>query len=239
MALDCFKTIPLDGENYERLLPPSVIASRMGLSTRRRHLEDPRGRRYPALPSVAKRLLIRWKTIFLKERTISEYRWCDPDAVVEHVPVRSAQTAFEEHLRQGDQCVQAMVAARAPIEDFAKSVEETEQPSSDDWWLPKAAKQQDQPYAWDNPTPVPPKPDVRTRKAYYPDALDGIEDEQIAQKVYEAIKLYGGDALLSLSSARCLVDLYGAEVVNTTLGRMLAMHQIWELAPKFKGERRK
>ncbi len=85
----------------------------------------------------------------------------------------------------------------------------------------KSEKQNDQMRSWDIPAPDPPKPEVRTRKPYYPDALDE-DDERIAQKVYEAITTCSGQALLSLSSARCLVDLYGAEVVNSTLGRVLA-----------------
>ncbi len=260
-SVACFKTTQLDWENHERLLPPPNIAARLGFSTRGRHLETAWGKRYPATVGLAKRLLTRG-AVFLKERTISAYEWRDPDAIAEEIRIKPAQEVFEEHLRQGDQRVQAVFAARAVVEDSAPPVEEVEQEPADAWWMPKAKSLPDQAYSWENL--APPKPEVRTRKPYYSDALEGEDDERIAQKVYEVIKTCSGQAALSLSSARCLVDLYGAEVVNSTLGRMLAMHHkgkisnpagfmvaasrvrwrkahqldFFDPAPRFKGERR-
>ncbi|MFN8531856.1 MAG: bifunctional DNA primase/polymerase [Anaerolineae bacterium] len=81
------------------------------------------------------------------------------------------------------------------------------------------------------PAPMPKSPpEIKKRQPYYRTALEDEDDERAAQRVYQTIERLSGAKTLSLSNSRCLVDLYGSEVVVSTLRRMEALHHKGEIA---------
>ncbi len=91
-----------------------------------------------------------------------------------------------------------------------------------EWYLPKAKTE---PLPLERSVPIPePTPPLKKRQPYYPTLLEDEDDERAAQRVYQTVERLSGAKTLSLSNARCLIDLYGQEVVTSALKRMEALH---------------
>ncbi len=97
-----------------------------------------------------------------------------------------------------------------------------------EWYLPKAKPE---PLPLELPAPIPkPQSEIKRRQPYYPTALEDEDDERIAMRAYQTVERLSGAKTLSLSNARCLVDLYGREIVTSTVKRMEALHHKGKIA---------
>ncbi len=184
----CFESIPLTWENLEQAIPSPTMARRMGIDTKSWLIEDERGKRYPASPGLAYKLIGRGRRLTLKKRTFSSYKY------VEHAAEYAASAWWE-----------------------------TPQPKqASEWYLPKAKPE---PTQFEIPASIPkPPPESRKRQPYYPTPLEDEGDECAAQRVYQTVERLSGAKTLSLSNARCLIDLYGLEIVISMLKRMETLH---------------
>ncbi len=106
---------------------------------------------------------------------------------------------------------------------------ETPHPKQEsEWYLPKARPE---PIQVELSAPMPkPTPPIKKRQPYYPTPLEDENDERTAQRVYQTVERLSGAKTLSLSNARFLVDLYGREVVTSTVKRMEALHHKGKIA---------
>ncbi len=187
-ALECCDAVPLTWENLEQAIPSPTLARRMGIDTQSWFIEDEQGKRYPASPGLAYKLIGRGRRLTLNKRTFSSYKYVDP-----------------------------------AIEYAADRWWETPQPKQEnEWYLPKATSEP-LPLELYTPDPKPP-PEIKKRQPYYPTALVDEDDERAALRIYQTVERLSGANTLSLSNARCLIDLYGREVVTSTLKRMEALH---------------
>ncbi len=120
-----------------------------------------------------------------------------------------------------------------PVMEYAADVtsawwETPQQKQANKWYLPKAKPE---PLPLELPAPIPkPSPPIKKRQPYYPTPLEDEDDERAAQRVYQTVERLSGAKTLSLSNARCLVDLYGREIVTSTLKRMEALHHKGKIA---------
>ena len=114
-----------------------------------------------------------------------------------------------------------------PVENYAADVtsawwETPQLKQESEWYLPKAKTEQTQ---FELPAPIPkPTQPIKKRQPYYPTSLEDEDDERAALRVYQTVERLSGAKTLSLSNARCLVDLYGREIVTSTVKRMEALH---------------
>ena len=109
------------------------------------------------------------------------------------------------------------------VENVASAWCESPQTQQDsEWYLPKS-KTEPLPLELYVPDPKPPF-EIKKRQPYYPTPLEDEDDERAAQRVYQTVERLSGAKSLSLSNARCLVDLYGREIVTSTVKRMEALH---------------
>ncbi len=184
----CFESIPLTWENLEQAIPSPTVARRMGIDTRSWFIEDERGKRYPASPGLAYKMIGRGRRLMLKKRTLSSYKYVEP-----------------------------------AIEYEASVWWETAEPKQErEWYLLKAKPETPQ---IELPAPIPKPPRViKKRQPYYPTPLKDEDDERAAQRVYQTVERLSGAKTLSLSNARCMIDLYGREIVTSTVKRMEALH---------------
>jgi len=188
---ECFESLPLTWENLEQAIPSPTVARRMGVDTRSWFMEDERGKRYPASPGLAYKLIGQGRRLTLKKRTFSSYKYVEP----------AVETAADMTVAWWE-------------------TPQTQQES--EWFLPTTKIE---PPQIELPAPIPKPPMViKKRQPYYPTPLEDEDDERAAQQVYQTVERLSGAKTLSLSNARCLVDLYGREVVTSTLKRMEALH---------------
>jgi hypothetical protein len=201
-AIEHFNSTRLDWSNYARLLPSVSLAKRMGIQIGSRFLEDDRGKRYPVSLGIAKRLLVRSRHVYLKERTVNEYRFMYHELVVNP----------------------PLVQPKAKCADVSESIP-VFTPKTADWWTPQVASYSLNVEQSKQIISSPDRPPLHVRKASYTEPLEQPEAERIAQKVYREMQKCEIGSSLSLSNVRCLVDLYGLENVEPTLKRMFALYR--------------
>ncbi len=187
-ALECWDAVPLTWENLEQAIPSPTMARRMGIDTQAWFIEDERGKRYPASPGLAYKLMGRGRRLTLKKRTFSSYKYVEP-------------------------------AAELVADSWWENPQAKQE---DEWYLPQP-KTEPLPLEQYTPDPTPP-PKIKKRQPYYPTPLEDEDDERAAQRVYQTVERLSGAKTLSLNNARCMIDLYGREVVTSTLRRMEALH---------------
>jgi hypothetical protein len=221
-----YQSTPLNWENYERLLPARELARRAGINVNGQFIQDSRGKRYPPVSGIARRLLGRGKRLLLVKRSFSSYRVADnlnvcatePSLGIENeLAVEHALTATGERDREPFPSIltannHSSESNKEPILPLAENthadlVHKRAEPSS------QAAEFNRE------PTPIP------KRHAYYPSPLPNESDESTALHVYQTIEACTGTKTFSLSNARCLVDLYGADNVNAALAHLMVMHR--------------
>jgi hypothetical protein len=179
-------------------IPSAYAAKRAGFDSRPYFLQDEQGKRYPAMATIAQKLLQAGHGVWLMRRDCKHY-WIEEEKPVLSLEERFSAQNLERRFRflSYPEPMLLPVRVASPIEIEA---------------LPELEKQALRPAVMPVAKQRAAKPS--SKKPNYKEPLPLSSDEWLAHKVYKA----AGN--LQLIEARQMLQLYGRELVGKVLGRM-------------------
>jgi hypothetical protein len=185
------------------IIPSAYAAKRAGFDVRPYFLQDEQGKRYPAMTTIAQKLLKGGHGVWLMRRDCKHY-WIEEEKPVLSLEERFSTQNLERRFSFPvyPEPMLLPVRAASPIE-----IEP----------IPELEKQHLRPAVVPMEKQEAAKPFVR--KLNYKEPLPLSSDEWLAQKLYKA----AGN--LQIIEARQMLQLYGRELVGKVLGRMEYLKQ--------------
>jgi hypothetical protein len=185
------------------LIPSAYAAKRAGFDIHPYFLQDEPGTRYPAMPTIAQKLLKAGHGVWLMRRDCKHY-WIEEEKLVLSLEERFSPQNLERRFGFPVYPEPTMLPARAASPIEIEPIPEREKQAHRPAVAPMAKQDAAKPSA---------------KKLNCKEPLPLSSDEWLAQKVY---KVAGN---LQMIEARQMLHLYGSELVGKVLGRMEYLKQ--------------